>query len=155
MALDWSTLIGSVSGGVLGFVGSILSDVVGVFKARAQHKMDMERMEFQSKLDVQKADLLLRQTTEEQAGNNFGKAIDAQTQLVGHSPWVKDVLALFRPGLTALMLLFSGSLALWKGGDALDFCCTTFVSLSATALGYWFGVRTSEKVQIRIATRKT
>ncbi len=152
--MDWTTILGSVSGGVLGFVGSIASDLVGVFKARSQHKMDMERMEFQAKLSVQQADIALRQTTEEQAGGNFGKAIDAQAALLGSSGWVKDTLALFRPGLTAVMLIFSGGLALYRGGDALDFCCTTFVSLSATALGYWFGVRTSDKVQIRVATRK-
>lgn len=153
MALDLSTILGSVSGGVLGFLGSIASDFVGIWKAKNQHKMDMERMEFQAKLTVQQADIALRQTQEEQTGQAFSKAIDAQNQLTGSSAWVKDALALWRPGLTAYLLTVSTGIALWRGGDALDLTVTTLVNTAAAALGYWFGARSSEKVQIRIASR--
>ena len=151
--MDITSILGSVSGGVLGFIGSIASDFVGVYKAKAQHKMDMERMEFQSKLTLQQADLALRQTQEEQSGQAFSKAIDAQSALTGSSGWVKDVLSLWRPGLTAYLLTVSTGIALWRGGDALDLTISTFVNTAAAALGYWFGQRTADKVQIRIAAR--
>lgn len=151
--MDWTTILGSISGGVLGFAGGIVQKFVSIYEEKKKHEMEMQRLEFQGKLDVQKADLNLRQTQEDRAGEAFSKAIDAQSGLTGSTPWVKDVLALYRPGLTTLLLIIASVLFFFVEADTQDYLVLAIISLAQLAAGYWFGQRSFEKANIRMAKR--
>ena len=146
--MDISTLIAGPIGGALGLVGALAQKWLAIKESRELHVQKMAELELASKIDVQKADLVLRQTVEEQAGAAFSKAIDAQNGLKGSSPMAQDVLALFRPGLTLLLWLSSLSLSFMfqdSNPEMLEFIVTSTFTMFTVSTGYWFGVRTEEK----------
>lgn len=155
--MDFTTLLAGPLGGVLGMAGAIAQKWLGMREAREAHAMKMTEIEVLSKVDLQKADIVLRQISEEQAGVSFKAAIDAQAQLRPASRWVQDTMSLFRPGLTTYLLLASTGLALWfhdTKPELIEYIITSMFSMSSVALGYWFGVRTTEKMVVTQAFPK-
>ena len=149
--MDLTALAAGPAGAAIGFLGSLLQKGLGMWEARSNHKMKLEEMEVLSRIDLQKADILLRQTQEEKAGEAFTAAIKAQEELKPAHAWAKTTLALFRPGLTLYLMLTSTVLALIfrpAKPELLDYIIVSMFSMSSISLGYWFGVRTQEKVQI-------
>lgn len=149
--MDVTTLFAGPAGAAFGFFGSLLQKGLGIWEARQAHKQKMEELEVMSRIDLQKADILLRQTQEDRAGEAFTEAIKAQADLRPAHPWAKTVLALFRPGLTLYLMIASTGLAILfqpNKPELLDYIIVSMFSMSSVALGYWFGVRTQEKVQI-------
>lgn len=151
--MELSSLFGLLSPAA-GFLGAIAQKGLGIWEARLQHKAKMEELELASRIDVQKADIALRQTREDRAGEAFTAAVNAQATLAPSHGWSKDVVALFRPGLTTLVLLASIAHATWlmlDGADASAFW-QGIHSLAAMSFAYWFGIRTIEKdTEIRLA----
>lgn len=152
--MDLTTLLAGPLGGVLGLAGALAQKWVGMKEAKANHEMKLAEIEVLSRVDLQKADIALRNTSEQQAGEAFRAAIDAQTALKPAASWAQTALALFRPGLTAYLLLASTGLAIVfreAKPELLDFIITSMFSMSSVAMGYWFGVRTSEKMTVTAA----
>lgn len=151
--MDLSALL-TLASPVAGFFGAVIQKGVGLFEERQRHRNEMEKLELASRIDVQKADLALRQSREEQAGTAFTAAINAQAALTGSSRKVKDIVALFRPGLTTVVLLAAigqASYLMFKGGDASAFW-QGIHSLAYMSFGYWFGIRSFEKpAEVRLA----
>lgn len=146
--MDISTLIAGPIGGVVGLAGALCQKWMAIKESRENHAQKMSELELASKIDIQKADLTLRQTSEEQAGAAFSKAIDAQSQLKGSSPIAQDILALFRPGLTLLLWISSIVLSFMfkdSNPDMLEFIVTSTFTMFTVSTGYWFGVRTEDK----------
>jgi hypothetical protein len=152
--MDFTQLLGSVSGGVLGFGGAIISQVVGWWTKKKDHEMKMAEMKFEADLQAQNKDLDLRNLREKSDGESFVAAVAAQAALSGSTGWVKDVLALFRPGLTLALLIQSQLIAQKCSEDTRDFIALSIINLAATAGGYWFGTRTFEKVPVRYANKR-
>lgn len=148
MALDITTLLGSVSGGVLGFAGALIQQGMSIWQAREAHKQRLAELELAAKVDLQKADINLRQTQEDRAGEAFTESIKAQAGLTGESRRVRDVIALFRPGLTTLLVVAAVAQAFIVGGEAQQFFGLSLHNLATIAVGYWFGVRQMEKVNV-------
>ncbi len=146
--MDLSTLVAGPLGGVLGLAGALTQKWMAIKESRENHAQKMAELELASKIDIQKADLTLRQTSEEQAGAAFSKAIDAQSGLKGSSPIAQDILALFRPGLTLLLWVSSLVLSFMfrdSNPDMLEFIVTSTFTMFTVSTGYWFGVRTEDK----------
>jgi hypothetical protein len=146
--MDISTLIAGPIGGVLGLAGALTQKWMAIKESRESHAQKMAELQLASTIDVQKAGLTLRQTTEEQAGAAFSKAIDAQSGLKGSSPIAQDILALFRPGLTLLLWLSSLILSFMfrdSNPEMLEFIVTSTFTMFTVSTGYWFGVRTEDK----------
>lgn len=152
--MDLTTLLAGPLGGVLGLAGALAQKWVGMKEAKANHEMKLAEIEVLSRVDLQKADIALRNTSEQQAGEAFRAAIDSQTALKPAATWAQNALALFRPGLTAYLLLSSTALAIIfreAKPELLEFIITSMFSMSSVAMGYWFGVRTSEKMAVTAA----
>lgn len=146
--MDISTLIAGPLGGVLGLAGALAQKWIAIKESRENHAQKMAELQLASTIDIQKAGLVLRQTTEEQAGASFSKAIDAQSGLKGGSPIAQDILALFRPGLTLLLWISSLVLSFAfrdSNPDMLEFIVTSTFTMFTVSTGYWFGVRTEDK----------
>lgn len=126
---------------MLGFAGALVTKVVGIFEAKQKHKMELERLELASKVDLQKADINLRQTREESAGASFTAAINADAAERGESRWVRDFRAMWRPGLTAFLVLAAIVNAFFFSAEVGSFIALSISSLAGQAVGFWFGVR--------------
>ncbi len=114
--------------------------------------LKIEELKLASQIDLQKADIALRSTIEEGNSETFGKAIDAQAGLKANSGWASDVLALFRPGLTLALWVSSMILAVWyrdSNPELMSFIITSTFGMFSISVGYWFGVRTEQKMAIR------
>lgn len=154
MAFDLTTLVAGPLGGVLGFAGSLVQKWQDRIDRREQHAQRLAELELVSKVDLQKADIAFRQTVEEKEGESFKAAIDAQAQLRGVGKVTTNILALFRPGLTAVLIIASVALAvLYRESrpELLDYIIVSLFGMSSVACGYWFGVRTNEKQQVQAA----
>lgn len=153
MALStWLSLLSPTAG----FLGALVQKGIGLYEERQRHRHEMERLELASRIDVQRADLALRQTREEQSGAAFTAAVQGQTTAgaAASHRWARDVIALFRPGLTTIVLMASIGHASWlmfSGADSTEFW-QGIHSLSSMAFAFWFGVRTFDKApEIRLA----
>jgi hypothetical protein len=121
-------------------------------EAKDSHAMKMEELKVVSQIDLQKADINLRQTTEETNGMLFGKAIDAQAALRPSSSIVTDIISLFRPGLTLALWVSSTVLSVCyrnEQPELMNFIITSTFGMFSISVGYWFGVRTEYKMAIR------
>lgn len=154
MAFDWTTLLAGPLGGVLGFAGSLVQKWQDRIDRREAHAQKLAELEIVSKIDLQKADILFRQTVEEKAGESFKAAIDAQAQLRGVGKVSSNILALFRPGLTSVLIIASVALAILyreSKPELLDYVIVSMFGMASVACGYWFGVRTEEKFRVQAA----
>lgn len=152
--MDITSLLAGPLGGALGLLGGLAQKWLGMKEARENHAMKMAEMEVLGKIDLQKADIMFRSTVEEKSGEAFRAAIDAQAQLKPSGRIVSNIMVLFRPGLTLYLLLSSTAVAFWRSAEQpelIEFVVTTTFMMSTTALGYWFGQRTEEKVKIQAA----
>lgn len=157
--MDLMTILTGPLGGLLGLGGALLQKWMGMKEAVQNHTMKMAELEVMGKLDLQKADILFRTAVEEKSGESFKAAIDAQSGLRPSSPWARDFLSLFRPGLTIALLVSSTTLAIWfhdSKPELLEFIIVSMFTMSSVATGYWFGVRNDDKmkVQAAFATKK-
>ena len=150
--MDFSTLLAGPLGGVLGLGGAIFQKWLSMKEAKDNHAMKMEELKVVSQIDLQKADINLRQTTEETNGMLFGKAIDAQAALRPSSGIVTDIISLFRPGLTLALWISSTVLSVCyrnEQPELMNFIITSTFGMFSISVGYWFGVRTEYKMAIR------
>jgi len=150
--MDLSTLLAGPLGGVLGLGGAIFQKWLSMKEAKDNHAMKMEELKVVSQIDLQKADINLRQTTEETNGVLFGKAIDAQAALRTSSSIVTDIISLFRPGLTLALWVSSTVLSVCyrnEQPELMNFIITSTFGMFSISVGYWFGVRTEYKMAIR------
>lgn len=152
--MDLTTILTGPLGGLLGLGGALAQKWLGMKEAAQNHGFKMAEMEIMSKIDLQKADILFRTAVEEKSGEAFSKAIDAQAVLQPSTGWAKDFLALFRPGLTLVLLISSTGLAIWfhdSKPELLEFIVVSMFTMSSVATGYWFGVRNDEKAKVQAA----
>jgi hypothetical protein len=150
--MDLSTLLAGPIGSILGLGGAIFQKWLSMREAREKHQMRLEELKLASQIDLQKADISLRSTIEEGNAETFGKAIDAQANLKGSSSWALDVITLFRPGLTLALWLSSIIMAVWyrnSNPELMTFIITSTFGMFSISVGYWFGVRTEQKMSVR------
>ena len=150
--MDLSTLLAGPIGSILGLGGAIFQKWLSMREAREKHQMRLEELRLASQIDLQKADIALRQSIEEGNASTFGKAIDAQAGLRANSGWATDVIALFRPGLTLALWVSSMILAVWyrnSNPELMSFIITSTFGMFSISVGYWFGVRTEQKMAVR------
>lgn len=149
--MDITTLLAGPIGGILGLGGALFQKWLGMKEKAADHKMRLEELEVLSRVDLQKADLALRNTVEEKNGESFRSAIDAQASLKPAHPWAQTFLSVFRPGLTLMLMAASTGLAVWyreARPELLEFIIVSMFSMSSVSVGYWFGVRQESKFQV-------
>jgi len=149
--MDWSMLLGGVPGGLLGFIAGIGQKFVEMAQRKQAHKMELERLEMAQKVDMQKAQAALDLLRERQAGQSFLEAVRAQASLRPASAWARDVLSLFRPAITVILV---ATAAIICPPETRTTLAVIFANMSTTAVGYWFGVRTFEKVDMFGSTKR-
>jgi hypothetical protein len=153
MAFDWTSLLGSVSGGALGFIGACAQKILAMREAKQTHGFKIEELKLSQQIDAEKAAALFEQIKEKGASDAFTASIQAEGNLAGSYPWVNATMKLWRPGLTVFLVTITHITAIWAGQETRDYLLLCDVSMASGALGYWFGQRTFDKVPTRIAKK--
>lgn len=161
--MDLGSLLGNVaSGGLIGLGGSIATQVIGMMQAKqvaaaalAAKQVDYAHDKEMAGINAASAAVAAAATldlTKVQGDIDGLKAsIADQTTLSGRtSQWVTDILALFRPGLTTVLVLGTGALALTLGPSATTsspqaMAFGTVAEMAALAVTWWFGSRDQHK----------
>ena len=140
---------------ILGSVGGFLSGVLGEVKATRQFKRDMELLKFNSTHELEMfkfnaAEAVREGDRELQKRNwdNLETSMEHDAKLKGVSPWVEDVRAMMRPGITLLSLLLAG-IAFSAGLETspiLD-------DIAIMSTFWWFGSRPFDKTSIKVFDR--
>lgn len=140
---------------ILGSVGGFLSGVLGEIKETRKFKRDMEMLRFEAERDLEKFKFQAAENVregdrqlQERNWDNLETSMEHDAKLRGVSPWVEDVRALMRPGITLLSLMLSGV--------AFSFGLETSSVLDDIAIMstfWWFGSRPFDKTNIKIFDR--
>jgi len=152
--MDWTQILGSMTGGVLGFAGGIIQKLVGMREKRLDHEMELKRIEATSVADAKKTQAQRELTEIEKSWESFKSAIDAQANSKGSSPWVQDFVSAFRPGYTLFLTVLTLVAFFFVDYETKNYIALSFISLASTAGGYWFGTRTDQKLaNIKLKTK--
>lgn len=154
--MDFAGLLGdAASGGLLGLGGSLATGVLGYFrekeaakaaleakKADNSHEVEMARINGAAAEAQRVGEFAIEQMKQQYAA--FMASIADQTAATARvSPWAADVLALFRPGLTTMLV--GGTICAigfkWNGAEITG----DLVQLTAVAVAWWFGDRAKDK----------
>nr|BDD45215.1 hypothetical protein 21 [Saccharospirillaceae bacterium] len=161
-----STLTDLASGGVVGVIGSLASNILGIFKAREDHRqqLDMKKLDAQIDLrqgeqDMKLAQLeaetrmnelqVIKETEESQAEAAAYQASLANAAATGYQgeskllQFAEFCRKMTRPTLTALLVLFT-MVAFFVTADAAlkQTILNMLVAATATVIAWWFSDRT-------------
>ncbi|MCA2510499.1 MAG: hypothetical protein IM561_08965 [Microcystis sp. M60BS1] len=156
--MDLSSVLSSTAtGGLIGTIGSLGGAAVEYINARASAKEQLKakQVDYQHEIELQnlgaskshqEAQDLFNRTDLENHFASLQKAIEDQTVLSNkvNGP-VLDILALFRPSLTILLVL----ICLIFGAMKLEEYFNYAIELAAIAVTWWFGDRQRNKFGVR------
>ena len=160
-------LLGSIfSGGALGFLGGIATQVIGLFQMgqmRKNKKLDYahdeKKWDYEAKLinlqmeaAQQESENQLELATVLGSYSGLETSIKDQTTITRRAAvWVVNILAFVRPVLTVVLLGYMGYLAIWAD---LVFAQKEAVFLASAAVMWWFGDRSALRAAKRYSTEE-
>lgn len=160
--IDLTSMLNGATGGLLGLGGSLAAQVVQYFKDKQAAKDAREAKQLDYAHEVQMAGLTrsaaadaaaeaLEQTRVQGDIEGLKAAIADQTGIAGRvDPWVANILALVRPGLTVLLVLGLLALAVAMVDGAhpeLKSAFETIAWMASVAITWWFGSRDHQKAK--------
>lgn len=140
---------------ILGSVGGFLSGVLKEVTATRQFKRDMELRRFEAEVATEHMKLQFAENVREgdrelteRNWDNLETSMKHDAELKGVSPWVEDVRAMMRPGITLLSLALSGIAFTWglQTSPVLD-------DIAIMSTFWWFGSRPFDKTSVKIFER--
>lgn len=158
--MDLGSLLGNAaSGGLIGLGGAVAGQVVGYFKEKQAakdalaakqvdyaHEKEMAAIAGTAAQAAGARDQALARLTGEYEGLKASIA-DQTASAASVSGWARDLLAIFRPVLTFMLMTGAMITAMEKvpfftpRADTFD----AFIQLSALAVAWWFGSRDQAK----------
>lgn len=137
-------LIGdAATGGAVGIIGSVINRGINYFEMgrRAKIEIDQKTLDYQHQINM--AQLGMDKDAIVASFQGLEKAYDDQIGLSGRtSQWATDILALFRPGLTTLLVVLTGAYAFYQSLDVFP----TLATMAGMAIAWWFGDRQMQKL---------
>lgn len=169
--MDWGNLLlGVLTGGGSGLLGTLIGMVQGHLQHRrdmAERRLDMEARvqefghevrlhELNQQARAQETEAELAITSQRGSFEGLRAAISHDQSLTNTSKWVNDVRALFRPALTAfliVMVIVFWFSTLWLNPieyvqDLRAYIITSMVYVAVTASVWWFGDRMLQRQQV-------
>ena len=161
-------IFGSVaSGGLFGLLGSAISAGFKAYQRKKEFEQQLvlreeDRKDFKQQMEfsAQETEQEIAVTSAEGAWNGLGQSIEAAAQIKG-SDWSSQLLRLFRPFLTTLLVCLSGYIIhmIWDASinananglsklfsvdelkELLIYCVHSIIFSTSTAIVWWFGDR--------------
>lgn len=153
--MELSTLLSGAGGGLVGFLGPIVSKAIGIWEARERRKdraMEMEQeqkrwshetdlLELQMKAKAEETEQAIAIKDTEGSWQALGASYAAEAAIGQSYRWVDAARALTRPALT-LMLWVIVAMA-WFGAtlEQQQVLIDTIVFSATAATLWWFGTR--------------
>lgn len=160
------TITDLASGGLLGVFGSLASNVLGIFKAREDHRQDLEMKKLDAQIDLRQGEQditlakleadtrlnelqVLKETEESRAeAQAYVASLEsaAATGYQGESRLLRIAefaRKITRPALTAILVLFT-MVAFFATADPVlkQTILNMLVAATATVIAWWFSDRT-------------
>jgi hypothetical protein len=152
--MDFLNLIGNAaSGGLLGLLGSVSTGIVSLFQAKNQYahdeamgKLELDRIAAQSDAQAKLSAEQLKVTMEQGANSAFVASQVSGAAINNVPPIIAGILALWRPFLTAGLIVYS--LYLYPSADAetQKFIADSYVTAGSAAVLWWFGSRQLQRM---------
>lgn len=151
--MEWASVIGNVaSGGLLGLLGSVATQGLGIWKAREEFKqkielgkLDIERAKIEGAIAKDKAASELEQTKEK----SFKASVEAESNLSSGYAWVAAVRSLTRPTLTYLGTAVTMWIFFNVPQETRVYIAEAMVTATTGAWFYWFGTRLIERISLK------
>ena len=130
--------------GLLGLVGGLIPKGLEMLGKHQERKHELKLLDLQMKLGKQESESEM--AVAEMAA--FEKSYTLDTGLRDASPWVKNINAMVRPGIT-FFLVFSTALIIFINRDPvlITAATTTLLDLVVMSLAWWFGSRGVDKLK--------
>lgn len=160
------TITDLASGGLLGVFGSLASNVLGIFKAREDHRQDLEMKKLDAQIDLRQGEQdmalakleadtrlnelqVLKETEESRAEaqayvasleNASAIGYQGESRLLRIAEFARKIT---RPALTAILVLFT-MVAFFVTADPVlkQTILNMLVAATATVIAWWFADRT-------------
>jgi hypothetical protein len=161
-------LAGSVaSGGLFGLIGSGISSAFKYFQRKQEFKEQLvlreeDRKDFKQQMEysAQETEQEIAIASAQGAWNGLNTSLDAASSIKGKD-WSSQLLRLFRPFLTTLLVAMSGYIIwmVWQAAinakengltllftvgelkEILQYCIYSIIFSASTAVVWWFGDR--------------
>lgn len=148
-----------ISGGVVGVVGSLASNVLGYFKARQdaqidlakmrlEHSQQLEQIEAEAKWRHQDLVISAEAGVEQAAYAAMAASYAADAGYAGDNRWLllaEVVRRLTRPVLTFAFVGLTAAVYATAAADLQDLVGRSVVAITATAVAWWFADRAIAK----------
>ena len=155
-------MLEQIISGFVGGLGGILSTFAAEWKNDREHKRAMEIAKFNA--DQKRVDADIRQEEMKLAfaenvrdhdreivmknWEGLDKSLKHDAELKASTPWIEDLRALMRPGITIGCLAFSG-VGFLNGYQPTDM----LQMITTMSVFWWFGARSIERSSVKIFER--
>jgi len=160
--MDWGSILGNVaSGGVLGLLGTVVSESIGFFRRKQEFTQRLalaqdERETLKLKADVTAAEMagLLAKAREEGASNAFIASQRAEAAIKGEAKWVSTLRGFTRPGITWYGLVLTTAFVIFPPSSTIGQELAVTVNIyTGMMISWWFGQRAIDKGAISWGNR--
>lgn len=141
-------------GGATGLLGTIVSQVfimLGAEQARKDkklsyaHEITLQQMQLTSLKSETERDVLIAEQVQATAALQGAYAHD-MAYGTPTTPWVQDALKLFRPIITLVLVLLTGSIYFYTESQHIELTIVdSIIFCTISAMTFWFGDRTISK----------
>ncbi len=138
----------AASGGILGLLGSGITGVISLFQAKGQYaheqamgELELRRIAAQSDAQSKLSADQLRVTIEQGADASFKASQVAASAVNNLPPMLAGLLALWRPILTAGLILYSLYVYPTATAEMRQYIVESYVTAGSAAVLWWFGSR--------------
>ena len=149
-------------GAILGLAGSLSTNIISIFRAKEERKMrkdqfshEVERwkhegkmFELQSQENAAETEREAFLMTTKGSWDGLAASIANQTAMAAKaSPWVANILSLFRPVMTSCFIGGVVYLSIWADKSTVDSAATlALIDLALMSSTWWFGDRSTKRV---------
>jgi len=142
-----------LGGGATGLLGTVVSQVLGIFtraedrKEKAldyQHELRLQEMQLASLKEETERELLIAESSAQSSG--YIAALQHDSSFGGTSQWVNDTRSIFRPLITLVLVLLTALIYFTTSQVHIETTITDAVIFSTiAAISFWFSDRSISK----------
>lgn len=134
----WQFLTSILSGGAMGVIMRVFNGVFEEVKAGREHARKLEEMKVMASIKQDEA-----------AWNAFTASQNAAVAPANVHSWVSDILALFRPFITLILLILTTVIWFYAAEPAKLGMVDQVAFAAFNAVGWWFGDRMAYRSKLK------
>lgn len=142
-----------LGGGATGLLGTVVSQILSIFTAAEarkskllefEHEIRLQEMQLASLKEETEREVLIAESVE--AGKGYAAALQHDASFGETDKWVNNLRALFRPSITALLVLLTATIYFTTSDNLIERTVTDAIIFSTiAAISFWFADRSIAK----------